>query len=208
MKEAVEQCPKGICLELLVLPAAERRGKQEFTAQLPHSPRSEASSTTRNYREAYGLFALSGILFNHESPRRGMEFVTRKISSTGAKIKLGIDKEVRLGNLDAMRDWGHAKDYVKAMWLMIQQDEPEDYVIATGESHSVRKFLETAFNYLDLDYQDYIVIDNKLYRLSDVNILQGDASKARKKMGWLPSITFEELIKEMIESDLEWYSNK
>lgn len=163
---------------------------------------------TRNYREAYGLFTLSGILFNHESPRRGMEFVTRKISSAGAKIKLGIEKEIRLGNLDAMRDWGHARDYVKAMWLMLQQDEPEDYVIATGKSHSVREFLETAFNYVDLDYRDYVSIDDKLYRPSDVNILQGDASKARKKLGWSPLVTFEDLVREMIESDLEWYSKK
>jgi len=163
---------------------------------------------TRNYREAYGLFTLSGILFNHESPRRGMEFVTRKISSAGAKIKLGIEKEIRLGNLDAMRDWGHARDYVKAMVLMLQQDEPEDYVIATGKSHSVREFLETAFNYVDLDYRDYVSIDDKLYRPSDVNILQGDASKARKKLGWSPSVTFEDLVREMVESDLEWYSKK
>jgi len=163
---------------------------------------------TRNYREAYGLFTLSGILFNHESPRRGMEFVTRKISSAGAKIKLGIEKEIRLGNLDAMRDWGHARDYVKAMWLMLQQDEPEDYVIATGKSHSVREFLETAFNYVDLDYRDYVSIDDKLYRPSDVNILQGDASKAHKKLGWSPSVTFEGLVREMIESDLGWYSKK
>ena len=163
---------------------------------------------TRNYREAYGLFTLSGILFNHESPRRGMEFVTRKISSAGAKIKLGIEKEIRLGNLDAMRDWGHARDYVKAMWLMLQQAEPEDYVIATGKSHSVREFLETAFNYVDLGYQDYVSIDDKLYRPSDINILQGDASKAHKKLGWKPSITFEDLIREMIESDLGRYSKK
>jgi len=163
---------------------------------------------TRNYREAYGLFTLSGILFNHESPRRGMEFVTRKISSAGAKIKLGIEKKIRLGNMDAMRDWGHARDYVKAMWLMLQQDEPDDYVIATGKSHSVREFLETAFNYVDLDYRDYVSIDDKLYRPSDVNILQGDASKARNKLGWSPSITFEDLVREMIESDLEWYSKK
>ena len=163
---------------------------------------------TRNYREAYDLFTLSGILFNHESPRRGMEFVTRKISSAGAKIKLGIEKEIRLGNLDAMRDWGHARDYVEAMWLMLQQDEPEDYVIATGKSHSVREFLETAFNYVDLDYQDYVSIDDKLYRPSDVHILQGDASKASNKLGWSPSVKFEDLVREMVESDLGWYSKK
>ena len=162
---------------------------------------------TRNYREAYGLFALSGILFNHESPRRGGEFVTRKISSAAAKIKLGIEDEVRLGNLEAKRDWGHSRDYVMAMWLMVQQEEPEDYVIASGESHSVRAFLEAAFNYVNLDYKDHLVIDDKLYRPSEVNILLGDASKAREKLGWSPTVSFEELVKEMVEGDLEWYAN-
>jgi len=163
---------------------------------------------TRNYREAYGLFALSGILFNHESPRRGAEFVTRKITSAAAKIKLGIDNKIRLGNLEARRDWGHARDYVRAMWVMLQQDEPEDYVIASGESHSVREFLETAFNYVDLDYHDYLGIDDKLYRPSEVNILQGDASKAQEKLNWSPTVSFEELVREMVNSDLEWYSKK
>jgi GDPmannose 4,6-dehydratase len=161
---------------------------------------------TRNYREAYGLFALSGILFNHESPRRGAEFVTRKITSAAARIKLGLDDEIRLGNLEARRDWGHSRDYVKAMWLMLQQDKPEDYVIATGESHSVQEFLETAFGYLDLSYRDYLVIDDELYRPSEVNVLQGDASKAKKKLGWSPTASFEELVKEMVDGDLEWYS--
>ena len=162
---------------------------------------------TRNYREAYNLFALSGILFNHESPRRGAEFVTRKISTAAAKIKLGIEKEVRLGNLEAKRDWGHARDYVKAMWLMLQQEDPEDFVIATGESYSVRDFLETSFRYVNLDYHDYLVIDDDLYRPSEVNILQGDASNARNKLNWFPTISFEDLVKEMVECDLAWYSN-
>jgi len=162
---------------------------------------------TRNYREAYNLFALSGILFNHESPRRGAEFVTRKISTAAAKIKLGIEKEVRLGNLEAKRDWGHARDYVKAMWLMLQQEDPEDFVIATGESYSVRDFLETSFRYVNLDYHDYLVIDDDLYRPSEVNILQGDASNARNKLNWFPTISFENLVKEMVECDLAWYSN-
>ena len=162
---------------------------------------------TRNYREAYGLFALSGILFNHESPRRGGEFVTRKITSGVAKIKLSLDKEIRLGNLDARRDWGHSKDYVKAMWLMLQQKEPEDYVIASGESHSVREFLNLAFESVQLDYNKYLVIDENLYRPSEVNILQGDASKARKKLGWSPKVSFKELVREMMEGDLEWYSS-
>ncbi len=161
---------------------------------------------TRNYREAYGLFALSGILFNHESPRRGAEFVTRKISAGAAKAKLGIGKEIRLGNVEAKRDWGHSRDYVRAMWVMLQQDEPDDYVIATGECHSVEEFLEAAFKYVDLDYHDYLVIDEKLYRPSEVNILQGDASKAREKLKWAPETSFEELVKEMVEGDLEWYS--
>jgi len=163
---------------------------------------------TRNYREAYGLFALSGILFNHESPRRGGEFVTRKISSAAAKIKLGMENKIRLGNVEAKRDWGHARDYVRAMWSMLQQEYPEDFVIATGESHSVRDFMEIAFGYVDLDYHNYLVIDDDLYRPSEVQILEGDASKAHKKLNWLPKITFEELIKEMVDRDLAWYSGK
>jgi len=162
---------------------------------------------TKNYREAYGLFALSGILFNHESPRRGGEFVTRKITSGAAKIKLGLEKEIRLGNLEARRDWGHSQDYVKAMWLMLQQDEPEDYVVASGGSHSVREFLELSFECVGLDYRKYLVIDENLYRPSEVNILQGDASKAKKKLAWFPEVSFKELVKEMVEGDLEWYSS-
>jgi GDPmannose 4,6-dehydratase len=161
---------------------------------------------TRNYREAYGLFAISGILFNHESPRRGGEFVTRKISSGAAKIKLGLDKEIRLGNLDARRDWGHSRDYVKAMWLMLQQNEPDDFVIASGQSHSVKEFLETAFSYLNLDYSKYLVVDQDLYRPSEVNILQGDASKARRKLEWIPETGFDKLVQEMVDGDMEWYS--
>jgi GDPmannose 4,6-dehydratase len=161
---------------------------------------------TRNYREAYGLFALSGILFNHESPRRGAEFVTRKITSSAAKIKLGIENDVRLGNLEARRDWGHALDYVKAMWLMLQQKEPEDFVIGTGQTRSVRDFLETAFSYVGLNYHDHLVIDDQLYRPSEVNVLQGDASKAHRKIKWHPAISFEDLVKEMVDSDLEWHT--
>ncbi len=191
---------------------AKETPQNESTPFHPRSPygisKMAGFELTRNYREAYGMFALSGILFNHESPRRGAEFVTRKISSGAAKIKLGIDEKIYLGNLDAKRDWGHARDYVRAMWLMLQQDEPEDYVIATGESHSVKDFLETALNYLDLDYKDYLVIDQKLYRPSEVNILQGDASKAQKKLNWSPSVSFEDLVKEMVEGDLEWYHKK
>jgi GDPmannose 4,6-dehydratase len=161
---------------------------------------------TRNYREAYGLFALSGILFNHESPRRGGEFVTRKITSGAAKVKLGLDKEIRLGNLDARRDWGHSKDYVRAMWLMLQQTDPDDFVIASEQSHSVKEFLDTAFSYLNLDYRKYLVVDQDLYRPSEVNILQGDASKARQKLKWFPECRFENLVQEMVDGDMEWYT--
>ena len=157
---------------------------------------------TRNYREAYGIKASSGILYNHESPRRGFEFVTRKITSQAARIKLGLTKELRLGNLDARRDWGHACEYVRAMWLMLQQDEPEDYVIATGEQHSVREFAELAFAYLGLDYRDHVVVDPQFQRPADVETLLGDASKARKKLGWKYGVTFKELVKEMVEGDL------
>lgn len=161
---------------------------------------------TRNYREAYGLFAVSGILFNHESPRRGGEFVTRKITSGAAKAKLGIEKEIRLGNLEAKRDWGHARDYVRAMWLMLQQDDPEDFVVATGKTRSVKEFLETAFSRLNLDYNEYLTIDDQLYRPSEVHILQGDASKAQRKLNWFPTVSFEELVQEMVEGDLKWYA--
>ncbi len=188
----------------------EETPQSEKTPFRPRSPygisKMAGFELTRNYREAYGLFALSGILFNHESPRRGGEFVTRKITSAAARIKLGMDQEIRLGNLDARRDWGHSRDYVRAMWLMLQQDEPEDYVIATGESHSVRDFLETAFDMVDLDAREFLVIDEGLYRPSEVNVLRGDASKARKKLGWKPMVSFQDLVKEMVESDLSWYS--
>jgi GDPmannose 4,6-dehydratase len=188
----------------------EETPQNEKTPFRPRSPygisKLAGFELTRNYREAYGLFALSGILFNHESPRRGGEFVTRKITSSAARIKLGMDQEIRLGNLEAKRDWGHSRDYVRAMWLMLQQDEPEDYVISTGKSHSVRDFLETAFDIVELDFQDFIVIDESLYRPSEVNVLQGDASKARKKLGWKPVVSFRDLVKEMVESDMAWYS--
>jgi GDPmannose 4,6-dehydratase len=154
------------------------------------------------------MFALSGILFNHESPRRGGEFVTRKISSGAAKIKLGIEKEIRLGNLDAKRDWGHARDYVRAMWLMLQNDSPEDFVIATGQSHSVKEFLEKAFSHVELDYEKYLIIDETLYRPSEVKILQGNATKARRKLKWSTEFGFDDLVKEMVDGDLEWYKSQ
>jgi GDPmannose 4,6-dehydratase len=156
---------------------------------------------TRNYREAYGMHASSGILFNHESPRRGFEFVTRKITSGVARIAAGKSKELRLGNLDAKRDWGHAREYVQAMWLMLQQPEPDDYVIATGQTHTVREFAELAFAHAGLDYRDYVMPDADLFRPAEVNILQGDASKARQKLGWGHRIGFEALVQEMVEAD-------
>ena len=158
---------------------------------------------TRNYREAYGLFACSGILFNHESPRRGFEFVTRKISNAAARIKLGLDKTLILGNLEAKRDWGFAGDYVEAMWLMLQQEQPDDFVVATGETHSVREFAELAFSHLGLDYKKYLAIDDRLKRPSEVNLLCGDYGKAKKTLGWQPKIRFEQLVGLMVDADLK-----
>jgi GDPmannose 4,6-dehydratase len=157
---------------------------------------------TRNYRESYGLFCSSGILFNHEGPRRGHEFVTRKITSTVARIKLGQANELRLGNLEARRDWGHARDYVRAMHLMLQQDAPEDYVVSTGETHTVREFCERAFAEVGLDYRDFVRVDERYLRPAEVDLLVGDASKARRELGWQPTYTFAELIAEMVASDL------
>ncbi|HVS80703.1 MAG TPA: GDP-mannose 4,6-dehydratase, partial [Pyrinomonadaceae bacterium] len=156
-----------------------------------------------NYREAYDMFCVNGILFNHEGPRRGYEFVTRKITSTAAQIKHGLASELRLGNLEARRDWGHAADYVRAMHLMLQQPEPDDYVIATGETHSVKEFCERAFALLDLDYRDFVKVDERFYRPAEVDLLVGDASKARAVLGWEPKYSFDELIREMVRADLE-----
>ncbi len=158
---------------------------------------------TRNYREAYGLFALSGILFNHESPRRGLEFVTRKVTRTAARIKLGLAKELRLGNLDARRDWGYAGDYVKAMWLMLQHEEPSDYVIATGETHSVRELVQICFSHLDLDWREHVVVDEALYRPAEIFELRGDSHRARRLLGWEPQVGFQELVQMMVEADLQ-----
>lgn len=158
---------------------------------------------TRNYREAYSLHASSGIVYNHESPRRGYEFVTRKITHYLARIVEGLDTEVRLGNLEASRDWGHAADFVRGMWLMLQQDKPDDYVLATGVTHTVREFCDRAFRLVGLDYRDYVKIDKRFLRPSEVQTLHGDASKAKAVLGWEPEITFEELVKEMVERDIE-----
>ncbi|MEH2196592.1 MAG: GDP-mannose 4,6-dehydratase [Nostoc sp.] len=179
----------------------------ETTPFYPRSPyacaKVYAHWQTVNYRESYDLFACNGILFNHESPRRGETFVTRKITRAVAGIVAGKQKKIYMGNLDAKRDWGYAKDYVKAMWLMLQKDQPDDYVIATGETHSVREFLELAFNYVNLNWQDYVEFDERYLRPSEVELLIGDATKARQKLGWKPSITFEELVSLMVEADLQ-----
>ncbi len=163
---------------------------------------------TRNYRDAYGIFAGSGISFNHESPRRGLEFVSRKITNAAARIKLGLAKELRVGNLEAKRDWGFAGDYVRAMWLMLQQDKPDDYVVATGEAHSVKEFIESAFDYLGLDWKKYVKIDKQFYRPAEVHRLIGNYSKARKKLGWRPKVKFEQLVRMMVDADLKSISAK
>jgi len=192
--------------------SSEMFGKVQETPQketTPFHPRSPYGISkvagfelTRNYREAYGMFCASGLLFNHEGPRRGFEFVTRKITNAAVRIKLGLATEVRLGNLDATRDWGHAADYVRAMHLMLVQPTPDDYVVASGETHSVREFCERAFAILDLDYQDFVVVDDQFYRPAEVDVLVGDASKARKVLGWKPTYTLQELIEEMVREDL------
>jgi GDPmannose 4,6-dehydratase len=181
--------------------------QNENTAFYPRSPygisKVAGFELTRNYREAYEMFCVSGILFNHESPRRGYEFVTRKISSTVARIKLGLASELRLGNLEARRDWGHAKDYVRAMHLMMQQPEADDYVIATGTAHSVADFCERAFAEVGLDYRQYVVPDERFRRPAEVDQLVGDATRAQAMLGWTPEYTFEQLVSEMVQSDLE-----
>jgi GDPmannose 4,6-dehydratase len=191
--------------------SSEMFGKADEVPQTEHTrfhPRSTYGISkvagfdlTRNYREAYRMHATSGILFNHESPRRGYEFVTRKITSGIARILAGSSQELRLGNMNAKRDWGHAREYVEAMWLMLQQPEPDDYVVATGETHSVREFVEVAFGFAGLDPDKYVVVERDLYRPSEVNILQGDASKARRVLGWSHKIGFRDLIRDMLASD-------
>ncbi len=180
--------------------------QRETTPFYPRSPYGVAKLyahwMTVNYREAYGLFASSGILFNHESPRRGETFVTRKITRAVARIKAGQQKKLYLGNLDAKRDWGYAKEYVEAMWLMLQQDVPDDYVIATGETHSVSEFLEEAFSYVGLDWRDHIELDPKYLRPTEVDLLVGDAGKAKRVLNWAPKVTFKELVRLMVDADM------
>ncbi|USK78066.1 GDP-mannose 4,6-dehydratase [Peribacillus frigoritolerans] len=186
--------------------------QKESTPFYPRSPYAVAKVyghwITINYRESYNLYTCSGILFNHESPRRGIEFVTRKISDGVARIKLGLQRELRLGNLKANRDWGFAGDYVKAMWLMLQQDTPEEFVIATGKTHTVEEFVEIAFRHVGLNWQDFVIQDPAFMRPAEVDLLLGDSSKAKRVLGWEPNVTFEHLIKMMVESDLEKYKCK
>ena len=186
---------------------AQETPQNEQTAFYPRSPygvsKLYAHWITINYRESYGLFACTGILFNHESPRRGREFVTRKITHGVARIKCGLDQELRLGNLDSRRDWGYAGDFVRAMWMMLQQDEPDDYVIATGTSRTIREFCEVAFAHADLDWRQYVVVDERFLRPAEVHTLLGDATKAREKLGWEPEVGFEEMVQQMVDWDLE-----
>lgn len=196
-------------------------GSSEMFGNAPVSPQSEGTPMmprssygisklagfhlTRNYREAYGLFACNGILFNHESPRRGFEFVTRKITDAVARIKMGLEKELLLGNLDARRDWGFAGDYVKAMWMMLQKGQPDDFVAATNETHTIREFLELAFGHVGLDWNDYVKKDEQFYRPAEIHELRGDYSKAKRILGWEPSISFKQLVHMMVDADLKRY---
>jgi GDPmannose 4,6-dehydratase len=180
----------------------------ETTPLQPRNPYGVAKAyghwITANYRDTHGLFACSGILYNHESPRRGLQYVTRKITHGAARIKLGLADELRLGNLDARRDWGFAGDYVEAMWLMLQHDKPGDYVVCTGETHAVRDFCEIAFSHVGLDYQEYVVQDPRFYRPADEDLLVGDATKAHKVLGWQPQVSFDNLVKMMVDADLHY----
>ena len=186
--------------------------QKETTPFYPRSPYGVAKAyghwITVNYHESFGLFAVSGILFNHESPRRGLEFVTRKITDGAARIKLGLAKELRLGNLEARRDWGFAGDYVQAMWAMLQQEQPENFVVGTGETHSVREFCEIAFGYVGLDYRDFVIQDPHFYRPAEVDLLISDPSKARRTLGWQAKIDFKQLVRMMVNSDLNRFKAK
>ncbi len=206
IKEKVPQCKFYFAASSEMFGLVKESPQNENTSFHPRSPygisKVAGFDLTRNYREAYGLFACNGILFNHESPRRGFEFVTRKISSAIAKIKLGLQKELRLGNLESKRDWGFAGDYVRAMWVILQQDKPDDYVIATGEIHSVKEFVELAFSYVGLNWQDHVIVDEKLYRPAEVHELRGDYSNAKRKLLWEPKVRFEELVHMMVDADM------
>jgi GDPmannose 4,6-dehydratase len=208
--EAIRE--SGVAPRFYQASSSEMFGKVRETPQketTPFYPRSPYGCAkvygywiTVNYRESYGLHASNGILFNHESPRRGETFVSRKITRAAARIKLGLQDSLYLGNLDAKRDWGYAKDYVEAMWLMLQQEQPDDYVIATGETHSVRELLQEAFSYLGMEWEKHVKIDPRYFRPAEVDELQGDASKAREKLGWKPRVAFRELVRLMVDADL------
>ncbi len=208
MKEACPTCRFYFAGSSEMFGRVEQVPQTEATRFHPRSPygisKVAGYDLTRNYREGYGLFACNGILFNHESPRRGFEFVTRKITSHVARIKLGLASELKLGNLEAQRDWGHAAEYVVAMWMILQQQEPDDFVISTGETHSVREFCEVAFSHAGLDYRDHVIVDPGLYRPAEVDLLKGSAEKARERFGWQYTRTFRDLVVEMVETDLRY----
>ena len=212
LKEIAPQCKIYFAGSSEMFGKVKEMPQSEDTPFHPRSPygisKVAGFELTRNYREAYNIFAACGILFNHESPRRGYEFVTRKITSGVARIKLGLSNELRLGNLDAKRDWGHAKEYIKAMWLMLQQDTPDDFVIGTGKAFTVKDFCEAAFSHVGLNYQDYVVTDPLFYRPAEVEILLSNSNKAKAKLGWQNSIEFKDLVVEMVENDIAILTNK
>jgi GDPmannose 4,6-dehydratase len=207
IKEKVPECKFYFAASSEMFGKVTETPQNENTHFKPRSPygisKVAGFDLLRNYRESYGIFGCNGILFNHESPRRGYEFVTRKITHTAAQIKRGLEHELRLGNLDAKRDWGYAKDYVYAMWLMLQQEQPDDFVIATNETHSVKEFAQLAFDILGLNWEDYVVVDDNLYRPSEIKLLQGDYTKAKKMLNWEPSIKFNEIVKLMVDEDMK-----
>jgi GDPmannose 4,6-dehydratase len=207
IKEKAPSCKVYFAASSEIFGKVRETPQTEETPFHPRSPygisKAAGFELTRNYREAYNLFACNGILFNHESPRRGYEFVTRKITSAVARIKLGLATEVKLGNLDAKRDWGYAGDYVNAMWTILQHNTPDDFVIATGTTHSVREFASLAFSHVGLNYEDHTAVDEKLYRPAEVQLLMGDYSKARTTLGWEPKVKFEELVTMMVDGDME-----
>ena len=212
MKERAPNCKFYFAASSEMFGNATETPQNENTSFHPRSPygisKVAGFHLTTNYRQAYGLYAVSGICFNHESPKRGFEFVSRKVATTVARIKLGLAKELVLGNLDAKRDWGYAGDYVAAMWLMLQQSEPDDYVIATGESHSVTELVERAFGHVGLDWREYMSNDSRLYRPAEIYELRGDASKARNKFGWQPTVSFDRLIEMMVNSEMDFLTRQ
>lgn len=212
LKERVPKCRFYFAGSSEMFGVAPQSPQNETTPMFPRSSygisKLAGFHLTRNYREAYHLFAASGILFNHESPRRGFEFVTRKITDSVARIKLGLEKELQLGNLDAKRDWGFAGDYVRAMWMMLQEEKPDDFVIATGETHTVREFLELAFGRVDLDWKQYVKKDEQFFRPAEIYELKGDYSKARKALPWEPTVSFKELVAMMVDSDMARHQKK